>query len=280
MVEELAVLLHNRVDPSVWDGVLALTQALEQHRAILYKDRLARLVMEANNLDSVTLVDETMGIIYGQVEALLSQMQIRLDYDCLNHQRVAEILTVFLFHPNDLDEQALAAIGQGDDGVETLTEVLAVYLNEEPVALIEAVVEVGEDVIPVIELVLQQNLSYQDEAVEGVQETVALMNRHQDLVGQNVTLGMEALKEGTAVSTAFEELVQQHREQLQNVPDDQLGDQLLSLALLARVDHIALKEEIMHFVEALRDDPIAIQRVYKRLIPRIDQLRSLIHEPT
>lgn len=278
MFDEIATLLQDRVDPLVWEGLMDLTRGLEQHQAILYKEQLHHMIMDANNIDTTALVDRAIAIIYGQVTALLRQMQIELDLDQVTHQSLAAILTALVFAPNDQDEYALAAVQQGDDPLELLAEVLSVYTGVDAIEYLPVITSVSLATIQSIEAKLQRNLSYVEESQAGVREAVVLLNQQQQLVGTTMTLGMESLHAGVPVGTDATTLVEQHRDVLVTLPADTLADALLSIAILAKVPYDALEDEVMHFVESIVDDPVAIQKTYKRLRERISTLKDMSHE--
>jgi len=278
MFDEIATLLQDRVDPVVWEGLLDLTRALEQHQAILYKEQLHHLIMDANNLDTTALVDRVIAIIYGQVTALLGQMKIELDLDQVTHQTLAAILNALTFAPNDQDEYALSALQQGDDPLEILAEVVSVYTGADPIEYLPVITSVAMTTLQSIESTLQRNLSYNEESQSGVQEAVLLLNRQQQLIGTALTVGMESLQAGVPIGTDTTTMVEQHREILVTMSADTLADALLSIALLGNIPHDALEDEVMHFVESIVDDPLGIQKTYKRLKVRLSALKDATHE--
>jgi len=274
MFEELSDLLKGKVDPAVWAGVSAIATALEKHQATQYKERIQTLRMDANNHDAITLVDEALHIVYDQVRALLQQMQLGLELDTLPMERLGMLLDGLLFVPTDLDQEMLLAIEAGEDSIEAFTDVMAVYLNCAPEELMEFVTDVSADVIAAIGEKLRQNLSYQEQAIDGVQQTVRLINRHQQLVG-STTLGMESFTNGMDVGTSIKTLVEHHKARLAGLPADKLSDELFSLCLLAQVPMEALSDEVMHFIEAILDDPFTVQQAFKRVRIRMINLQEL-----
>lgn len=279
MYDELAQLVEGKVDPSTWDGLLELCKALDSHQAILYKEQLHHLAMDVENTDYSTVVDRTVAIIYGQVAALLAQMHLVFDLDALTHQSLADILNVLLFKPNDQDEEALNALDQGEDGPETLSEILAVYLGTDASEYIEAIHQVPVQTLRTIVEHLVRNIEYGQEVTEGVQEVVTVLNYHQQLTGA-VTVGMESLQAGIEPGGDTTAMVEQQRDALMAMKPDELGDALISIVLLAKVSREAVEDEVMHFAEALLDDPVAVQRTYKRVRARMTQLEEFSNEKT
>lgn len=272
MFEELSDILKGRVDPAVWVGINAITSALEKHSATVWQERIITLRMDANNREMGTVVEEALHIIYDQVRALLQQMQITLELDTLSMDRLAMILEALVFTPNDLDSEALAALEAGEDTVEAFCDVLGIYLNLVPEELMEYVIDVSNQAILAIQEKLGQNLSYREETGEGVAETVRLLNRHQLLVGDTLTVGMESLNQGTAPGADMTSMVLANRGRLVDLAPDALADELLSLAILSKTPYDALEDEVMHFIEGILNDPFTIQRAFKRIRSRLGEL--------
>ena len=265
MLQELSDILQDKVDPSVYDGFEALTQALEKYKATGYKDRILILRMNANEHDSITLVDEARTIVMDQVRALLAQMQIELDLDILKLDPLASILECLLFNPNDNDYEFLTAVNAGEDGVDTLCNVLAIHMAVEPEELMEYVLGCSGDVILAIKERVERNLGYTVQGEDGVQNATRLLNAHQKIVGEKLTVGMESLNAGVEIGSSAEELVKNARPQLADLGPEDLADQLLSIAILAKTPRDALRDEVMFFVEEMHDDPFVVQKSYKRV---------------
>lgn len=272
MLQEMAHLLEPNVDPAVWDGLLELTRALEQHDAVLYKDRLHGLYMIANTLERMEVVDTARAIIDDQVSVLLDQMRIRLNQGSVSLEQLAGILQVLLFKPNDLDEQMLRAIEQAEDDIEALEEVLAIALGIEAMELFGVVEEVHHDTIKAIEDRLTKNLSYREDTAEGVTDVIHTMHRHQALVGEIPTIAMESLHTGTSVFSDCEELIARHSERLSELDDARLADELISFVLLSGVAPKAVKDEVMFFVEASVDDLTRVQRIHRHCQMRLTEI--------
>jgi len=272
MFEELSDILKGRVDPAVWTGINAIAVALEKHNANQWQERIIVLRMDANNHDMASAVEKAQHIIYDQVRALLQQMQITLELDTLDMDRLALILEALVFAPSDMDDEMLAAIKAGEDTIETFTDVLAIYLNVIPEELMEYIIDVSNQTLLAIQEKLEQNLSYHVSAVEGVAETVRLLNRHQQLMGVTLSVGMESLNSGTEPGADMTTMVQSVKERLSSAEPEALVDELLSLAILAKTPYDALEDEVMHFVEGIQHDPFMVQRAYKRVRSRIGAL--------
>jgi len=272
MFEELSDILKGKVDPAVWAGVSEITAALEKHQAVQWKERVSALRMDANNHEAATVVDEAIQIIYDQVRALLQQMQISLELDTMPMYRLAGVLDALCFAPSDYDSEALAALEAGEDSVDVFCDIMAIYVNCIPEELMEFVVEVSGNAVTAMAEKLSQNVSYTELPGDGVQDTVRLMNRHQQLVGTVLTVGMESLQGGMTVGGEMRTLVEANRTRLADLEPTSLVDELLSLAILAKTPYDALQDEVMHFVEAIVDDPFHTQKAYKRVQSRLSAL--------
>lgn len=272
MFQELSDILLDNVHPAIYSGMVSLTRALEKHQAVQYKERIIQLRMDANNREPITLADEAISIVYDQVRALTQQMKIQLELDNLSMDKLSMILECLVFAPSDNDSEYLAALDAGEDSEETLQEVLAIYMQCDSVELMEYVVGVDGAVIVAIREVVEKNLSYLEKAEEGVQEAVQLLNQHQVLVGEKLTVGMESLQAGTEVGSSAEELVRQSQSRLADLPPEDLADQLLSIAIVAKTPRDALQDEVMFFVENIVQDPFVVQKAYKRVNKRLSEL--------
>lgn len=272
MFQELSDILLNNVHPAIYSGMVSLTQALEKHQAVQYKERIIQLRMDANNRETTTLTDEAMNIVFSQIRALTQQMKIELDLDVVTLDRLAQILECLVFAPSDNDAEYLEALNAGEDSVETFQEILAVYLQCDSVELIECVLAVDGATIEAVRAVVEKNVSYTIKAVDGVQATVQLLNKHQQLVGEKLTVGMESLNAGMSVGTSAEELVKQAGPRLLDLKPEELADELLSIAIMAKTPRDALADEAMFFAENIIHDPFVIQKTYKRLTARISEL--------
>lgn len=276
MFEELSDILKGRVDPAVWTGINAIATALEKHNATTWQERIIILRMDANNHDMTSVVEEAQHIIYDQVRALLQQMQIGLELDTLPMEKLALIIEALVFSPNDFDGEALAALEAGEDTLEAFCDVLAIYLNVQPEELMEYVHEVSADCIAAITEKLRQNLSYQDVAVEGVAATIKLLHRHQDLMGEKTSVGLESLHSGVEPGGDMTTMVESVKDRLSTCEPAALADELLSLAILAKTPYDALEDEVMHFVEGIMDDPFTVQTAYKRVRMRLGSMAETL----
>jgi hypothetical protein len=101
---------------------------------------------------------------------------------------------------------------------------------------------------------------------------VVLLNKHQALVGEKLTVGMESLGAGMGVGVSAEELVNQSRSRLADLPPEDLADQLLSIAIIAKTPREALQDEVMFFAENIVHDPFMVQKAYKRVTKRLAEL--------
>lgn len=272
MFQELSDILLDNVHPAIFSGMVSLTRALEKHQAVVYKERIIQLRMDANNREPITLADEAISIVYDQVRALTQQMKIELELDNLSMDKLSMILECLTFTPSDNDSEYLAALDAGEDSAETLQEILGIFMQCEGVELMEYVIGCDGATIDVIREVVEKNLSYREQAAEGVQDAVQLLNQHQTLVGEKLTVGMESLQAGTSVGASAEELVKQASERLVDLPPEDLADQLLSIAIVAKTPRDALKDEVMFFTENIIHDPFMIQKAYKRVNKRLSEL--------
>lgn len=272
MFQELSDILLNNTHPAVYGGMVSLTRALEKHQAVVYKERIIQLRMDANNREPITLCDEAISIVYDQVRALTQQMKISIELDIINMDKLSMILECLVFAPSDNDSEYLAAIEAGDDALDTLHEILAVYMQCDASELMEYVVSCDGAVILAIREVVERNLSYTEKAVDGVQEAVQLLAKHQELVGGTVTVGMESLRNGIEVGAEAGELVRQAQSRLVDLSPEDLADQLLSIAIVAKTPRDALQDEVMFFVEDIVHDPFVVQKAYKRLTKRLTEL--------
>jgi hypothetical protein len=272
MFQELSDILQDTVHPAIYSGMVSLSAALEKHQAVQYKERIIQLRMDANNREPITLADEAISIVYDQVRALTQQMKIELDLDILSMDKLSMILECLVFAPSDNDSEYLAALDAGEDSEETLQEVLAIYMQCDAVELMEYVTGCDGAVIVAIREVVERNLSYLEKAEEGVQEAVQLLNHHQSLVGEKLTVGMESLQSGTEVGSSAEELVRQSQGRLAELPPEELADQLLSIAIVAKTPRDAMQDEVMFFAENIIQDPFMVQKAYKRVSKRLTEL--------
>jgi hypothetical protein len=272
MFQELSDILLDNVHPAIYSGMVTLTRALEKHQAVQYKERIIQLRMDANNREPLTLTDEAISIVYDQVRALTQQMKIQLELDTLSMDKLSMILECLTFTPSDNDSEYLAALDAGEDSEDTLHDILAIYMQCEPIELMEYVTGVDGAVIVAIRETVERNLSYLEKAEEGVQDAVVLLNKFQTLVGAKLTVGMESLQAGTEVGASAEELVNQSRSRLADLPAEDLADQLLSIAIIAKTPRDALQDEVMFFAENIIHDPFMVQKAYKRVTKRLSEL--------
>lgn len=272
MFQDLADILLNKVHPAIYDGVLSITQALEKHQAVRYKELIIQLRMDANQQDQQIITDKAIHIVYDQVRALLQQMRLELDLDVLPMDKLAMMLECLVFEQGDNDPEYLAALDAGEDTLETMAEIFAVYLQCDSIELMEYVTQVSGDTLLAVREKVEQNLSHNTEVFENVQETVQLVNGLQRLVGEKITVGMESLQSGIEVGASAEEMVKQLAPRLSEMKPDELADNLLSIAILAKTPRDALLDETMFFAENLIHDPFDVQKAYKRAKSRIAEL--------
>ncbi|MNP73496.1 hypothetical protein D3C76_1702160 [compost metagenome] len=74
------------------------------------------------------------------------------------------------------------------------------------------------------------------------------------------------------MGASAEELVNQARERLADLPPEDLADQLRSIAIVAKTPRDALQDEVMFFAENIVQDPFHIQKAYKRVSKRLSEL--------
>lgn len=274
MFEELSDILRNRVSPEIESGMASLSMVLERHHAVMFKDRIIQLRMDANNHESITITDEAIGIVYGQINALLQQMHLSLAVDSVNMEKLAQILEALLFEPSDDDATIATIIGNGDGGTDVLCDILSLRLGVAPEELIDVIVAVPPECIEVISERIEKNLSYGIEAMDGVQQIVQLVSKHQGLVGDSTTLGMESLNEGPVTGIDPQIVLEQNRERLLKLEPHELVDQIISICLLAGVQTSRLVADAMEYVEVILHDPFAIQKAYKHAIVRVSKLKG------
>lgn len=272
MFQELSDVLQNTVNPAIYSGMTALTQALDKHHAVVYKDHVVYLKMNANNREPITLADDAISIVYDQVTALLQQMKIKIDFDTVSMDKLAAIIECLIFDPSDNDSEYLAVLDAGEDNVEILQEILAIYLQCDPVELMDCIHSVSSDTVRAIRDAVEKNLSYRENVQEGVQATVQLLNHYQTQVGEKLTVGLESLQQGLEVGGDMESMVHQARDTLLDMSPEDLGDNLISIAILAKTPNDALSDEVMHFAEGIVHDPFVVQKVYKRVSKRLSEL--------
>lgn len=271
MFQELSDILVNRVSPEVMAGVSSLAAALQKHDAVLWRDQIVNLKMEANVHDQLTLSDRAIGIIYTQVSALLQQMNIGLDLERLRMDILADILDALHFKPSDFDEDIKAIIEAGEDSIEIFTDILALLTNRIPEELMEYVLDVPMDVIIVINETVQRNIENTQSAKEGLKEIVQVLNKHQNLVGTATTVGLEALQDGKLYDDPMT-LIGENKERLLSGKPDAVADDLISIALHTNVSNEALQDEVMFYVENLHDDIFSTQQIFKHVKTRVKQL--------
>ena len=274
MFDELSDILRNRVSPEVLSGITELTLALEKHDAVMYKDRINQLAMDANNKDQITLHDEAIAIVYGQINALIQQMHLVIDVDNLQMSRLARILEALVFEPSDDDDELVRIIEESEDSVDALVEILAVKLICQPEEIMDVIHVVPEETITAIGEKLQVNLRGSERATEGLQETVKLLNQHAGLT-IDTTVGMESLQQSTElVGTDPMVLLEQHREKMLALEPAQMADQVISIVLLSGVGVDELLDEVMSYIEMITHDPFVVQKAYKHTVNRVAELRK------
>ena len=274
MFDELSDILRNRVSPEVLSGISELTLALEKHDAVMYKDRINQLAMDANNKDQITLHDEAIAIVYGQINALLQQMHLVIDVDNLQMSRLARILEALVFEPSDDDDELVRIIEESEDSVDALVEILAVKLICQPEEIMDVIHVVPEETITAIGEKLQVNLRGSERATEGLQETVKLLNQHAGLT-IDTTVGMESLQQSTElVGTDPMVLLEQHREKMLALEPAQMADQVISIVLISGVGVDELLDEVMSYIEMITHDPFVVQKAYKHTVNRVAELRK------
>ncbi|MCY1280911.1 hypothetical protein D9M68_19810 [compost metagenome] len=274
MFEELSNILKDRVSPEVGSGIAELVRALEKHNATMYKDRINQLAMNANNIDHIILADEAIAIVYGQINALLQQMHLELDVDNIQMSRLATILEALLFEKSDDDDEISRILEEGEDSVDVFCEILAVKLNTQPETFMDIIIGVPEEVIAAIEDKITKNLGTSDEAVEGLEGIVQMMNRHSALTS-GTTIGMESLNASiNVVGVDPMTIIEQRKAELLELIPEDLADQVLSIVILAGVAEDEFLSETMTYIEMMLHDPFAVQKAYKRTVSRIAGLRN------
>lgn len=274
MFDELSDILRDRVSPEVLSGISELTHALEKHDAVMYKDRINQLKMDANNKDQIILADEAIAIIYGQVNALLQQMHLELDVDNIAVARLAAILEALVFEPSDDDDELERIIEEGEDSVDTLLEILAVKINCLPEEIMDVVHGVPEACIEAIANKLRANLLGSEKPIEGLQDTVRLLNQHAELTAVTM-IGMESLQNSAdMVGTDPMLLLEQYREKMLSLEPSAMADQVISIVLLSGVGVDELQDEVMSYIEMITHDPFVVQKAYKHTVNRVAELRK------
>lgn len=271
MFQELSDILSNRVSPEVMTGISAVCQALEKHKAVQYKEQITFLRMEANNYDPQTLVDRAVGMLFNQVHALFQVMNIKLDVDSMTYDKLAMVIEGLLFEPSDFDQDILDTIDAGEDSIEIFTEVLAITTGSIAEELMEFIIDVPMESILAIEAICQRNVDNNQRAVDGVQETVQIMNKHQNLVGLAPTIGMESLKMGVQFNDAHI-MLENHRNQLLDAKPSEVADHLISIALHVKTPPEAIYDEVMHYIESMYDDIHVTQLIHKGVKARLAEM--------
>lgn len=265
MFEELSEIMKGSVDVLFWDQVVELTKAFEVHGVTYYVDRITELYNIGNTLDRVALVDSCRGILTEQIEDIFRQLNIKVDLNEISFGKVAEILTVLAFHPDDRDHEALAALEQAEDAVEGLMEILSVYTGVDPFEYAPAILEVGEHVLPAIRAVLQLHVSYAENTSFNLEEVVASLHAHQRTVGQEPTVALESLHLGMEPGASMDVLVESARERLLDMSAERLVDELIALSILAGTPASVRRTEVLKYLEQFSDDPFQHQKAFKCL---------------
>ena len=272
MFEDLMAVVQNRVDPSMMDGIKALVEAFELHKCTLYKDQVTFLKMEGDSADAGTITDKLIGILYTQAEALLQQMKIRLNMDEIRIGMLAEIIEALHFVPGDLDDQILAICQGTEDSVDALIEILALKTNKAPEQFMEYVVSVSPFVVAVIQGLANESVEAQKNSEIDIVSVLGKLNKHQSLVGDNVTAAMESLAGGTGVGVSMQTLVDQNLEKLHKGTPQETADHLISLAIMANTEPDAIEDEVCFFLEQMYDDIVDMQKARRHLMSRLGGL--------
>jgi hypothetical protein len=276
MLQEFLQLIEHHVDPSTKDSLLGLTQALEKHGAVLYKDHLYDLFTMANEIDRGELADRARIIIYAQVNVLLSQMRIVIDTDQLSIDDITDILNTLVLEPSDYDQEALDAINQSEDDIEALSEMLSVFTTKETVEYMPVIMSVDNHTIEAISKKLETNLSYSIEGISSLNETIQAMHRHQALVGDKPTVAMEMLHNGYPVHTSHRVILGKDIAELLSLSPERIADELISAVIMSGVDKEAVCDEVSHLIESYIDDITLLQKTHMRSKERLKQMGYLV----
>lgn len=274
MFEELSDILRSTVGPEVLSSMAGLTNALEKHNAVLYKDRINQLRMEANNIDRTVIGDQAIAIVFGQVNALFQQMHITINTETVSIDRISGLLDALLFEPSDDDDEILRLIDAEEDSHEAFVQIVGIKMNVDPAEIIDMIVEVDPECIYAIQEKLLSNLRSTDNAVEGVKEAVVMVNKHANLFGK-ATIGLESLNSGVGFANIDPQVViEARKDELLSMQPTELAEQLISICLLGGVTVEEMQEEVMTYAESLLHDPFMIQKVYRTVNDRLIQLRN------
>lgn len=276
MLQEFLQLIEHHVDPSTKDSLLGLTQALEKHGAVLYKDHLYDLFTMTNEIDRGELADRARIIIYAQVNVLLSQMRIVIDTDQLSIDDITDILNALVLEPSDYDQEALDAINQSEDDIEALSEMLSVFTTKETVEYMPVILSVDNHTIEAISKKLETNLSYSIEGISSLNETIQAMHRHQALVGDKPTVAMEMLHNGYPVHTSHRVILGKDIAELLSLSPERIADELISAVIMSGVDKEAVCDEVSHLIESYIDDITLLQKTHMRSKERLKQMGYLV----
>lgn len=273
MFEDLARIIQGRVDPAVWTGISALTDAFEKHTATLWKDRITNLVMVGDSQDTGALNDKVMGILLDQAEALLQQMLIRLNVEEMRLSDLADLIEAMLMKPSDQDNEVLAALMASDDAVSAYCEAMAIKLGKAPEDLMEYVVQVSDMTIATMKNLMAKSVDQQQYSEEDNKIVLGLLNKHQTLIPDGVvSVAMEALGEGMPVGVDMSLLFNRFGPELLDKPVEQVVDHILSLAILARTPIDSVEEEAMFFLEQIYPEIFDLQKARKCLMARLNGL--------
>jgi hypothetical protein len=188
--------------------------------------------------------------------------------------RLASILEALLFDKSDDDDAISRIIDEGGDSVDMFCEILAVKMNLQPEAIMDAILGIPVEVIIAIEAKITKNLSTSDEAVDGLEAIVQMVNKHNALATVT-TIGMESLNAGIdVVDLDPMTVIEQRKDELTKLPPEDLADHLLSIVILAGVTEDEILSETMTYVEMMLHDPFAVQAAYKRTVQRVAGLRN------
>jgi hypothetical protein len=272
MLQEFLQLIEHHVDPSTKDSLMGLTQALEKHGAVLYKDHLYDLFTMANEIDRGELADRARVIVYTQVNVLLSQMRIVLDLEQLSLDDITDVLNALVLEPSDYDQEALDAIRQSEDDIDALAEMLSVFTTKEAVEYMPVILSVDNHTIDAISKKLETNLSYSIEGIAALNETIQAMHRHQALVGDKPTVAMEMLHNGYPICTSHRVILGKDIAELLSLSPERIADELISAVIMSGVDKEAVCDEVSHLIESYIDDITLLQKVHMRSNERLKQM--------
>lgn len=258
----------------MWTGINALAEALEKHQATLYKEQITNLVMVGDSQDTAALVDQVLGIMYGQTEALFQQMKIKVDMELIRVDVLAELVEALLFEPNDQDGEILAALMASEDSVGAFCDAIGIRTTTPPEAWLEVINDVSDFTIAVMIEVVTRSVDRQKYSEQDVEICLGKLNKHQTLVPAGSTLAMEALSTGVPIGASMGVMFDHYKEKFETGTIVENVDSLLSLAILAKTEPDCVKDEVEFFLEQLYPDIHSMQQATKQLHARMGTLEE------